>query len=51
MREKLTAMFGHLGNVAVVSPEEVEALPDDTLDLVVANSLIQYLSATSSPPC
>ena len=31
-------------NVAVVSPEEVEALPDGTLDLVVANSLIQYLT-------
>lgn len=43
VRDKLTAMFGDLGNVAIVSPEEVEALPDATLDLVVANSLIQYL--------
>ena len=44
MRDKLRAMLGGQANVAVVSPEEVEALPDGTLDLVVANSLIQYLS-------
>jgi SAM-dependent methyltransferase len=37
-------MLGAKANVLVVSPEEVEALPDETLDLVVANSLIQYLS-------
>ncbi|WP_376986440.1 class I SAM-dependent methyltransferase [Bosea sp. R86505] len=43
-REKPRAMLGGKPNVAVVSPEEVEALPDATLDLVVANSLIQYLS-------
>ena len=44
VREKLRAMLGGKTNVAVVSPEEVEALPEATLDLVVANSLIQYLS-------
>ncbi len=44
VRDKLRAMLGGKTNVAVVSPEEVEALPDETLDLVVANSLIQYLS-------
>ncbi|MDP3603069.1 MAG: methyltransferase domain-containing protein [Bosea sp. (in: a-proteobacteria)] len=44
VRDKLRAMLGGKANVAVVSPEEVEALPDGTLDLVVANSLIQYLS-------
>ena len=44
VREKLRAMLGGRANVAVVSPEEVEALPEATLDLVVANSLIQYLS-------
>jgi SAM-dependent methyltransferase len=43
VRDRLRAMFGHLGAIAVVSPEEVEALPDATLDLIVANSLIQYL--------
>jgi SAM-dependent methyltransferase len=44
VREKLRVMLGGTANVAVVAPEEVEALPDDGLDLVVANSLIQYLS-------
>ena len=44
VRDKLRGQFGRIGNIAVVSPEEVEALPDATLDLVVANSLIQYLS-------
>ncbi|PZN95738.1 MAG: SAM-dependent methyltransferase [Hyphomicrobiales bacterium] len=44
VRDKLRAMLGSKANVAVVGPEEVEALPDDSLDLVVANSLIQYLS-------
>lgn len=44
VRDKLRARFGALANLSVVSPEEVEALADDSLDLVVANSLIQYLS-------
>lgn len=44
VREKLSANFGYIRNVAVVSPEEVAALPKGSLDLVVANSLIQYLS-------
>ncbi|KRE02107.1 methyltransferase [Bosea sp. Root381] len=44
VREKLRAMLGAKANVSVVSPEEVEALPDATFDLVVANSLIQYLT-------
>lgn len=44
VRDKLKVRFGALANLSVVSPEEVEALPDDSLDLVVANSLIQYLS-------
>lgn len=44
VREKLRAQFGRRENITVVSPEEVEALPEATLDLVVANSLVQYLS-------
>jgi SAM-dependent methyltransferase len=44
VREKLRAMLGAKANVSVVSPEEVEALPGGTFDLVVANSLIQYLT-------
>lgn len=44
VRDKLRGQFGRLDSVVVVSPEEVAALPDATFDLVVANSLIQYLS-------
>ncbi|CAH1674190.1 Class I SAM-dependent methyltransferase [Hyphomicrobiales bacterium] len=44
VRDKLRAQFGRKDNISVVSPEEVEALPDASLDLVVANSLVQYLS-------
>ncbi|MFJ5368263.1 class I SAM-dependent methyltransferase [Bosea sp. CER48] len=44
VREKLRAQFGRKDNVTVVSPEEVEALPEASLDLVVANSLVQYLA-------
>ena len=43
-RDKLRAQFGRKENIVVVSPEEVEALPLASLDLVVANSLLQYLS-------
>ncbi|MCO5091176.1 class I SAM-dependent methyltransferase [Bosea sp. (in: a-proteobacteria)] len=44
VREKLRARFGRDDAIAVVSPEEVEAMAPATLDLVVANSLVQYLS-------
>jgi len=44
VRDKLRAQFGRKDNIVVVSPEEVEALPPASLDLVVANSLLQYLS-------
>lgn len=44
VRDKLRARFGRNETIIVVSPEEVEALPPASLDLVVANSLLQYLS-------
>ena len=44
VRDRLRARFAALANLSVVAPEEVEALAEDSLDLVVANSLIQYLS-------
>ncbi len=44
VRDRLEARFGEIANLSVLSPEEVEVLPGDSLDLVVANSLIQYLS-------
>ncbi len=44
VRQKLAARFAEIGNVAVVGPVEVADIPEASLDLVVANSLVQYLT-------
>ena len=44
VRERLTERFRKELRITVLSPEEIETLPDGSLDLVVANSLLQYLS-------
>ena len=44
VRERLLARFAGDARIAVLSPEDVESLPDGSLDLMVANSVIQYLS-------
>jgi SAM-dependent methyltransferase len=44
VRERLTANFAGKNNIKVASPEEVEQLADGSLDLVIANSLLQYLT-------
>jgi SAM-dependent methyltransferase len=44
VRERLRERFGHDERVTVLSPEDVTGLPDGSLDLIVANSLVQYLS-------
>ena len=36
---------GH-GNVKVIAPEDVQAIPAESLDLIVANSVVQYISTT-----
>lgn len=43
VRERLRARFGDEPRIAVLSPEEAEDLPDGSIDLIVANSVIQYL--------
>ncbi|MEP9379817.1 class I SAM-dependent methyltransferase [Aquabacter sp. CN5-332] len=43
VREKIRQRFEGNGRISVASPEEVEALPDGSFDLIVANSLLQYL--------
>ena len=43
VRARLQARFGADPKIRVLAPEEVEALEDASLDLVVANSLLQYL--------
>jgi SAM-dependent methyltransferase len=44
VRAELTQRVSHIPNIEVLHPEVVEALPDRSLDLVVANSLVQYLT-------
>jgi SAM-dependent methyltransferase len=44
VRAKLGARFARLGNVVVINPVEVADIPEASLDLVVANSLVQYLT-------
>jgi SAM-dependent methyltransferase len=44
VRAKLAARLAGNPKIQVVAPDGMTALPDDSLDLVVANSLVQYLS-------
>ena len=44
VRERLAERFRDEPRITVLAPEEVEDLDDESLDLVVANSLVQYLS-------
>ncbi|SFU30494.1 Ubiquinone/menaquinone biosynthesis C-methylase UbiE [Methylobacterium sp. 174MFSha1.1] len=50
-REALTRRFSGNPAIAVLSPDEVAALPPASLDLVVANSLAQYLTAAELDAC
>lgn len=44
VRQGLKARVAGNPRIAVLSPEEVAALPEGSFDLIVANSLLQYLS-------
>ncbi|RAI36423.1 class I SAM-dependent methyltransferase [Rhodoplanes serenus] len=44
VRRNLAARFAAVPNIAVASPEELRGEPDGSFDLVVANSVVQYLS-------
>lgn len=44
VRQALAQRVREIANIEVLDPAEVEALPDGSLDLVVANSLVQYLA-------
>jgi SAM-dependent methyltransferase len=43
VRERLRARFAGEPRIAVLAPEDAETLPHGSLDLMVANSVIQYL--------
>jgi ubiquinone/menaquinone biosynthesis C-methylase UbiE len=44
VREKLAERVASLGNIEVQSAEQTETLPDASFDLIVVNSLLQYLT-------
>ena len=44
VRARLTARFAQVANIVVINPVEVADIPEASLDLVVANSLVQYLA-------
>lgn len=44
VRDNLRARFGALSNVSVVGPDDLQAMPSGTLNLIVANSVAQYLT-------
>ena len=44
VRRRLQARFAGEPKIAVLAPEDLADVPDGTLDLIVVNSLLQYLS-------
>ena len=44
VRAAIAARFAGNPKIKVIAPEEVERLPDASLDLIFANSLVQYLT-------
>jgi SAM-dependent methyltransferase len=44
VRDRLRERFGGNERITVLAPEEVPNIPDGSLDLIVVNSLLQYLS-------
>jgi SAM-dependent methyltransferase len=43
VRDKLSVRFKTVANIAVMSPQEIAALPAGSIDLIVLNSVAQYL--------
>jgi SAM-dependent methyltransferase len=46
VRAAMAARFAGNPRIKVISPDEVAALPDNSLDLIVSNSVVQYLNAS-----
>ncbi len=45
VRRSIATRFAANPRIQVLAPEQVESLPQNSLDLIVANSLVQYLKA------
>jgi len=46
VRRKLLARLGAAARIAVLEDEKLDSIPNATLDLVIANSLLQYLTVS-----
>jgi SAM-dependent methyltransferase len=44
VRARIMSRVSHVPNARVITPSAVDAMPDGSFDLIVANSVIQYLS-------
>jgi SAM-dependent methyltransferase len=44
VRERLATRFADHPRIVVLAPEEIAALDDESLDLVIANSVVQYMT-------
>lgn len=51
VRTELQRRFAGVGNIVIVAPEDLPGLPAASLDLIVANSVIQYLSPVDLDQC
>lgn len=51
VRAELQKRFATVENIIVMAPEEVAGLPAGSLDLVVANSVIQYIAPADLDQC
>jgi SAM-dependent methyltransferase len=51
VRVKLAERFATTPRIAILAPENLAELADRSLDLVIANSLVQYLSADDFDGC
>lgn len=51
IRDRLRQRLATTGNVTVLSPEEFASIPGGSLDLVVVNSVVQYLSKEQFDAC
>ncbi len=45
VRDRLAARYAGRPNIGVIGPEQFEQLPPGTIDMIVVNSVVQYLSA------
>jgi SAM-dependent methyltransferase len=51
VRAELQRRFASVDNIVVVAPDDMAGLPPGSLDLIVANSVIQYLSPADLDRC